>query len=414
MACRSLSTRCLPIQSEKPDTHFRRLMIAQDTGGAIVGPARADIYLGAGEEAARAAGRFKHFGKMAMLVPNELDRRGAARRGFRCRCRNRRDGEEAMTVEFVPVTSRPKQAAGASRDGQIGRRPRPPLAESKPQTDASAGKAKVAERVETTGRERRGARFRSIAEGPAAPAQAMSGEGGRKGRRLSQDEHSLWQGVTRAIKPLRKRAAPPEIENDKSDDKPASRKPQRVVAVAAPPPKPNAPAPAPLDRRLKQKIARGNQSIDAPARSAWMTQAEAHAALLRFLRGVAGQRRDGGAGDHRQGRARMPEGGRGVLKRMVPMWLRLPEFSGYVVGFGDAAIRPWRRGRALCAAAQEAGLENKPAQIRIPRQIADILLHIIAVDLQRLARAVGGGEGNFVEHALHHGLQAARADILHR
>lgn len=63
----------LPIVSEKPDTWFRRLMIAQDTGGAIIGPARADIYLGAGEEAARAAGRFKHNGQFVMLIPNELD-----------------------------------------------------------------------------------------------------------------------------------------------------------------------------------------------------------------------------------------------------------------------------------------------------------------------------------------------------
>lgn len=69
----------LPIQSEKPDTRFSRLMIAQDTGGAIVGPARADIYLGAGEEAARAAGRFKHFGQFVMLVPNELDPANVAR-----------------------------------------------------------------------------------------------------------------------------------------------------------------------------------------------------------------------------------------------------------------------------------------------------------------------------------------------
>jgi membrane-bound lytic murein transglycosylase A len=63
----------LPIVSEKPDIWFRRLMIAQDTGGAIIGPARADIYLGAGEEAARAAGRFKHNGQFVMLIPNELD-----------------------------------------------------------------------------------------------------------------------------------------------------------------------------------------------------------------------------------------------------------------------------------------------------------------------------------------------------
>jgi membrane-bound lytic murein transglycosylase A len=69
----------LPIRSEKPDTRFARLMIAQDTGGAIVGPARADIYLGAGEEAARAAGRFKHYGDFVMLVPNELDPADIAR-----------------------------------------------------------------------------------------------------------------------------------------------------------------------------------------------------------------------------------------------------------------------------------------------------------------------------------------------
>src|SRR6185312_1050850 len=38
----------LPIESEKSKTPFRRLMIAQDTGSAIVGPARADLYFGAG------------------------------------------------------------------------------------------------------------------------------------------------------------------------------------------------------------------------------------------------------------------------------------------------------------------------------------------------------------------------------
>ena len=30
--------------------------------------------------------------------------------------------------------------------------------------------------------------------------------------------------------------------------------------------------------------------------------------------------------------------GDGVLKRQVPMWLMLPEFREYVVGFDDAAI----------------------------------------------------------------------------
>jgi membrane-bound lytic murein transglycosylase A len=63
----------LPIATLAPTTKFRRLMIAQDTGSAIVGPARADLYFGAGEEAGRVSGRMRHQGRFAMLVPKELD-----------------------------------------------------------------------------------------------------------------------------------------------------------------------------------------------------------------------------------------------------------------------------------------------------------------------------------------------------
>jgi peptidoglycan lytic transglycosylase A len=63
----------LPIANQKAGTKFDRLMIAQDTGSAIVGPARADIYFGAGDEAARMAGRIKHPGTFVMLLPRELD-----------------------------------------------------------------------------------------------------------------------------------------------------------------------------------------------------------------------------------------------------------------------------------------------------------------------------------------------------
>jgi membrane-bound lytic murein transglycosylase A len=63
----------LPIANDKIGTKFDRLMIAQDTGSAIVGPARADIYFGAGDEAARIAGRIKHSGDFVMLLPRELD-----------------------------------------------------------------------------------------------------------------------------------------------------------------------------------------------------------------------------------------------------------------------------------------------------------------------------------------------------
>jgi len=63
----------LPIESAKPVTPFRRLMIAQDTGSAIVGPARADLYWGAGDDAGRIAGRIRHPGRFVMLLPRELD-----------------------------------------------------------------------------------------------------------------------------------------------------------------------------------------------------------------------------------------------------------------------------------------------------------------------------------------------------
>ena len=63
----------LPIDSAKSATAFRRLMIAQDTGSAIVGPARADLYWGSGDDAGRVAGRVRHPGRFVMLLPRELD-----------------------------------------------------------------------------------------------------------------------------------------------------------------------------------------------------------------------------------------------------------------------------------------------------------------------------------------------------
>ncbi len=63
----------LPIDSAQPNTPFRRTMIAQDTGSAIVGPARADLYFGAGDLAALVAGRVRQPGQFTMLLPRDLD-----------------------------------------------------------------------------------------------------------------------------------------------------------------------------------------------------------------------------------------------------------------------------------------------------------------------------------------------------
>ncbi|MCW5673228.1 MAG: murein transglycosylase A [Xanthobacteraceae bacterium] len=63
----------LQLQNTKEGQPFNRLMIAQDTGSAIVGIARADIYFGGGADAGAIAGRIRNPGAFFMLVPNEID-----------------------------------------------------------------------------------------------------------------------------------------------------------------------------------------------------------------------------------------------------------------------------------------------------------------------------------------------------
>ena len=54
------------------DNPLRRLMIAQDTGTAIKGAQRADIFYGTGPIAGEAAGRIKDAGRMVVLLPIEV------------------------------------------------------------------------------------------------------------------------------------------------------------------------------------------------------------------------------------------------------------------------------------------------------------------------------------------------------
>jgi membrane-bound lytic murein transglycosylase A len=63
----------LQLQNTKEGQVFNRLMVGQDTGSAIVGIARADIYFGGGAEAGSIAGRIRNPGAFFMLVPNEID-----------------------------------------------------------------------------------------------------------------------------------------------------------------------------------------------------------------------------------------------------------------------------------------------------------------------------------------------------
>lgn len=59
-----------PVWIEKEgQAPMRRLMVAQDTGSAIKGPQRADIFFGTGDDAGRAAGRLRDPGRMVVLMP---------------------------------------------------------------------------------------------------------------------------------------------------------------------------------------------------------------------------------------------------------------------------------------------------------------------------------------------------------
>ncbi|MFN3347779.1 Smr/MutS family protein [Pseudorhodoplanes sp.] len=165
-------------------------------------------------------------------------------------------------------------------------------------------------------------------------------EGRRRSRRLSSEDRALWDGVTRSVRPLRKRATEAAPVAAPQIDAKAAKKaaPTPAVQPAATVPQRKTPPLAPLDRKTKQKIARGRETIDGRLDLHGHSQAEAHDALLRFLRRTQGR---GGrlvlviTGKGKSDVSGRGDGG-GVLKRAVPLWLALPEFRALVIGY-DAA-----------------------------------------------------------------------------
>ena len=173
-------------------------------------------------------------------------------------------------------------------------------------------------------------------------------------RKLTDEERRLWANAMRTVRPLPPGRAPSEPPASAT---PAAGEIKRRLAHAVLEPSRPAhigprptPALVPLPRRDKQRLARGHLPIDARLDLHGMTQTEAHAALARFL----GNAQAGGAqfvlvitGTG----ARGATGERGVLRRQVPLWLHLPEFRPYVVGFEVGPRRARRRRRAVYPAA---------------------------------------------------------------
>src|SRR5262245_29186236 len=107
-------------------------------------------------------------------------------------------------------------------------------------------------------------------------AAIMSADKG-KPRRLRDEERKLWGHFTRSVAPLRR---PPASADPPPAAKAKSATHARPPARAALPAARAAAGLEPFDRRLKQRLARGTESIDARIDLHGRTQSEAHAALL--------------------------------------------------------------------------------------------------------------------------------------
>jgi DNA-nicking Smr family endonuclease len=160
-------------------------------------------------------------------------------------------------------------------------------------------------------------------------------------RRLTEEEERLWAVVARSIKPLRAVKRTPPIVAPKPP--PQAARPVRKATADHPPAAaavyhPPASAIA-IARREKQQLARGKTELGGRIDLHGMTQAQAHDALLHFLRRYQAEGAKfvlvitgkGSAGA-------VARGERGVLRRQVPLWLGLPEFRACVLGFDAAHV----------------------------------------------------------------------------
>ena len=164
---------------------------------------------------------------------------------------------------------------------------------------------------------------------------------GRRTRQLNTEERRLWAHVVRGVAPMKGKVLPAEPEAAEA----ASAAAPEQEPGPQPPPLPRADARprlqplAPMERKTLQALRRGTRPVDGIIDLHGLHQAEAHAALLRFLH--RSQTSGHGLVLVVTGKGGAASGGlfdeRGVLRRMVPHWLRLPDLRPLVLGFEEAS-----------------------------------------------------------------------------
>ena len=179
----------------------------------------------------------------------------------------------------------------------------------------------------------------------------------RRARPLTEEENKLWRAVVKDAKPLprRRRKSAVEIPLAEAAELAAIVPPPIRTAPAAPlPPKaaktraPEPPLLTGLDRRVSQRLARGQMEVEATLDLHGHSQHEAHEALLSFLsrsraRGlrcvlvITGKGASPYARHTLHGASfyEVPER-QGVLRSAVPRWLEEAAFRIHLSGFQPA------------------------------------------------------------------------------
>jgi DNA-nicking Smr family endonuclease len=171
---------------------------------------------------------------------------------------------------------------------------------------------------------------------------------------LTAEEARLWSTVVRKIKPIAESPVDSGtlvVAGQKlASQSTGKKKPVKSLSPEklAPPLLPSAPVAkkvpqvpfAPLERQLRRGLSRGSSSVDATIDLHGMRQAEAHERLRCF---ILKAQRDGlkvvlvvtGKGNLADHDPSFDQ--RGVLRRNLPLWLRMPDLRPAIIGFEEAS-----------------------------------------------------------------------------